>query len=652
MGAVEKNRYFRGNEVAPPMRHALTLTLILSALLTGCCRTEKEIAAIHFPQPPVEILSNEDVGMDVINYFNIVPRPEGGYRLYFAGYTESVNGPEFDHQDLFYADSEDGFHYSFKGKIMDGVVEQSVFLTGEKETPYGLVGRVFENGRLNLFLWKSKDGIAFDGKTLLLIKWHDTQNAMVPRDGKLKLYTRIWADGWTNRKIAVAEYSPEGERLTGITPLAGDFLYNAAPCPVDERHDVLFPTYFNNKYPAGSTDTCFFKCFVADGLYTREIPCNLNDWMAPDEKWMLASPGFVTIGGERYLAYNTRNASHDAPYKGMVSRYKLIKAEVLYDSARHEELRVQRIWDQGYSAFPSIVRYKDAWFVSFREGESHIFDENGIAAGKTRILRSTDGKRWKSVALLSKEGYDLRDPKLSVTADGRLMVVQGGSVYVDKQLVKRTPQVSFSTDGRSFSDPEAVDYPIPGGFAWFWRMTWHEGTGYTVNYGEADENKLELLKTTDGRHFEKITDLALDGFPNETTVRFLPDGRMAMLVRREKEDRMAYLGVSGPPFTQWTFRPLRFQIGGPEMAVLPDGSLLVGGRAYFESGETKTCLWKGNAEGDFELWKILPSGGDNSYPGFWVEEDGVTVVYYSSHELTRPDGRPRAGIYLARMPLP
>ena len=637
------------------MKHILSLALILSALLVGCRQTEnlpeKEIAAVFFPEAPVEILTNVAVGMDVINYFNILQRPEGGYRLYFAGFKESVNGPDFDHQDLHYAESEDGFHYTYKGKIMDGIVEQSVFLTGEKDKPYGLVGRVYEKGRLNLFLWKSEDGIVFGDKTLLLIKWHDTQNVMVPRNGKLTLYTRTWADNWTNRKNAVAEYTPDGERLTEITPLAGDFLYNAAPCPVDERHDLLFPTYFNNKYPAGSTDTCYFKCFVADGVYTREIPSNLNHWMEPDEKWMLAAPGFVSVGGERYLAYNTRNVSHDALYvKGMESRYKLIKAVVQYESAPKEALSVQRIWDQGYSAFPSIVRYKDALYVSFREGESHIFDENGIAAGKTRILRSTDdGKHWKSVALLSKEGYDLRDPKLSITADGRLMVIQGGSVYVDKQLVNRIPQVSFSADGRSFTDPEPVDYPIPGGYAWFWRMTWNEGSGYTVNYGEADENLLELLKTTDGKHFEKITDIALGGFPNETTVRFLPDGRMAMLVRREREDRLAYLGVSEAPFTQWTFRPLRFQIGGPEMAVLPDGSLIVGGRAYFENGEPRTCLWKGNAEGDFEVWKILPSGGDNSYPGILVEDGELKVVYYSSHELTRPDGRPRAGIYLANL---
>ena len=51
-------------------------------------------------------------------------------------------------------------------------------------------------------------------------------------------------------------------------------------------------------------------------------------------------------------------------------------------SGKNEEINAERIWDKDYSAFPSIVRYNDAWYVSFREGVSHIFDENGIAAGK------------------------------------------------------------------------------------------------------------------------------------------------------------------------------------------------------------------------------------------------------------------------------
>lgn len=320
--------------------------------------------------------------------------------------------------------------------------------------------------------------------------------------------------------------------------------------------------------------------------------------------------------------------------------------------SRSYSLRIDCIWDHDYSAFPSITQFKGDYYVSFREAESHIFDRNGIAAGQTRVLRSRDGEHWESVALLGKEGYDLRDPKLSVTADGRLMVIMGGSVYVDRKLTDRIPQISFSADGRHFSDPEPViikDDPAPG-MHWLWRMTWHDGVGYAVSYGEPGGDGLTLFKTTDGLHFETVTTLTLNGFPNESTLRPLPDGRMGMLVRREKEDKMAWWGVSAPPFTEWTFQPLPFQIGGPDFTVLDDGTILAGGRAYV-FGEYKTYLWKGDADGHFGASFILPSGGDNSYPGFLQVGDELWVVYYSSHELTWEDGRSRAGIYLARLPL-
>ena len=305
------------------MRQILALALTVVAIISGCCRVERktsQIKAVNFPEPPVEILTNEAVGMDLINYFNIIQLPEGGYRMYFSGYKAEECGPEWDHQNL------------FKGMVLEYVIEQSVFLTGDKDKPIGLVGRTPENGKLAMFLWKSKDGIEFTDKTLLLTKWHDTQNVMVPRDGRLKLYTRIWHDGWVNRKNAVAEFSTEGGQLTEIRPLSGDFLYNSAASPVDGRYDVLFPTYFNNKYPAGSIDSCYFKCYVVDGLYSKEIPCNLNEWRDQDDKWVLAAPGFIFINGERYLAYNTRGITHDtAPSKGIVSKNKLIKVEIEYE---------------------------------------------------------------------------------------------------------------------------------------------------------------------------------------------------------------------------------------------------------------------------------------------------------------------------------
>ena len=122
-------------------------------------------------------------------------------------------------------------------------------------------------------------------------------------------------------------------------------------------------------------------------------------------------------------------------------------------------IRVDRIWSNGeYCSFASMVKFKGKFYVSFREADTHQILKEENRCGKSRILVSDDGEQWRSVALLEKEGYDLRDPKLSVTPDGRLMVIMGGSVYKNLKLVNMYPQVAFSTDGEHFTDLQPVRF--------------------------------------------------------------------------------------------------------------------------------------------------------------------------------------------------
>ena len=65
------------------------------------------------------------------------------------------------------------------------------------------------------------------------------------------------------------------------------------------------------------------------------------------------------------------------------------------------------------------------------------------------------------------------------------MVIIGGSIYVDKILKGRIPHVSFSNStGTTFSDPESVeiDPTIVSWGDWIWRVTWHKGIGYGIDY--------------------------------------------------------------------------------------------------------------------------------------------------------------------------
>jgi len=310
---------------------------------------------------------------------------------------------------------------------------------------------------------------------------------------------------------------------------------------------------------------------------------------------------------------------------------------------------VRKIWGgDAYCSFTSLVKYKGRFYCSFREGESHVFDENGIAAGRTRIISSRNGRKWTSVYLGSKEGYDLRDPKLSVMPDGRLMAIMGGSIYKDKQFMGMHPHVCFSSDGKTFSEPKRVTFTDgkPHDCDWLWRVTWHEGTGYAVDYGTDPEGTrfLKLYATRDGLTYDWLADLDVPDFPNETTVRFLPDGQMALMVRRDAGDGKGYWGVSEAPYTSWTWKKMDLRLGGQDFLVWGDNKILMSSR-NISLPRAKTAIFKGNLNGKVEEVLVLPSGGDTSYPGLLIEGNELWVSYYSTHE------GPKASIYLARIPL-
>lgn len=317
--------------------------------------------------------------------------------------------------------------------------------------------------------------------------------------------------------------------------------------------------------------------------------------------------------------------------------------------AQTHRVEVSKIWDNSsHSAFTSLIQFKGDYYCSFREGESHIFDKEGKAEGKVRIIKSSDGVHWESVALLNKNGYDLRDPKLSITSTGKLMVIIGGSIYEDKKLTGRIPQVSFSEDGHVFTDPVPVriNDSAGNGIDWIWRVTWEDEVGYAAMYSliDNDEASLWLLSTKDGINFNLITRFDIPGFPNEATIRFDANGDMLMMVRREKGNQKGYWGRSSEPFTEWTWKEMDMRLGGPDFISLEDGLIVMGTRSHYTSFP-KTVLLTGKGSEKFQEVYVLPSGGDTSYPGFIVVGDQLWVSYYSTHET------PLATVYLAKIPL-
>jgi hypothetical protein len=334
----------------------------------------------------------------------------------------------------------------------------------------------------------------------------------------------------------------------------------------------------------------------------------------------------------------------------LLSGFLFAKADINFPG---DSIRITKVWDkEKHNAFPDMVQFKDYFYITFREGGNHVGNENN---GRVRVIRSKNKKEWESVALFDLDEEDVREARLSVRPDGTLMAIVAAGVYKDGKYLTLAPFVSFSNKwGKDFSKPEKATFSneITPSLDWIWRVTWHKGIGYgimyTANYKTVDGKRArtmfaQLLSTKDGKHYDKVPGIEIDGSPNESTIRFDKNGKMYILVRRETEDQMGVLAVSDFPYKTWNYHKLNIRLGGPNFQFLGKDRLIIGSRLH-EGRTASTAMLVTDLEGKIIKTIKLPSGGDNSYPGMILDKKQLWVAYYSSHEG-------KATIYLAQIPL-
>ncbi|MEN8193356.1 MAG: PA14 domain-containing protein [Bacteroidota bacterium] len=302
-------------------------------------------------------------------------------------------------------------------------------------------------------------------------------------------------------------------------------------------------------------------------------------------------------------------------------------------------ISVDRIWDRAaHNAFTSLIEFNGKLYCTFRESNGHVSDINGTI----RVIASEDdGQNWYSVAHIFEKGVDLRDPQLSVTPDKRIMLNIGGSIYTNSELAGMKPKVGFSDkNGEKFSKPEnvVIDKEIKSDKDWLWRATWHKGRSYATIYQPSKEKSVQLIVSDDGINYKYIATFDVP-YGNETTLRFTNDDRIIAVVRTQSN---GYIGNSDPPYKNWEWSEFEFRIGGPDLILLKDGTMLCAAREYPPDHKEKTILAKVDLNGDFIKLLTLPSGGDCSYAGLVMKDSILYVSYYSTHEE-------KTAIYLAKI---
>lgn len=313
----------------------------------------------------------------------------------------------------------------------------------------------------------------------------------------------------------------------------------------------------------------------------------------------------------------------------------------------------QLINDGNHNAFTDLCRFGDRLYLTFRScPDGHmLFDSSSIV-----VMASDDGTDWSRVNAFSVPNRDVRDPHFLVFKDK--LFVYTGAWWVtpgdaeDRDVNDHLGFCAWTEDGKNWHGPRMLD-GTHGHY--IWRAAAHDGTAYLngrrirnfdvlARRDEPPESMESwLLHSADGFTWSPLS-LIQPAYGDETALLFLNDSDLLAVARAG--GRPAQLCRSRRPFTDWACTDLDRHIGGPLLARWGK-QILVGGRKHTGEGPV-TALYE-LVGTELQEIAVLPSGGDNSYPGF-VElgPERALLSYYSSHEGSGSGLAPSA-IYLTAL---
>lgn len=313
---------------------------------------------------------------------------------------------------------------------------------------------------------------------------------------------------------------------------------------------------------------------------------------------------------------------------------------------------VRRAFHNGeHNAFTDLVRFKQRYYLTFRScPDGHMVHPTSSII----ILVSDDLKQWQQAHRFRVEKRDTRDPHFLVFKD-RLFVYTGtwysGDTTLargDYDLNKHLGYAAWSDDGNTWNSPIMLE----GTFGhYIWRANTFGGKVYLngrrkrefdiAPRGEGANVQSVMLESDDGLVFHTRA-MFQQTRGDETAFQFLKDGSIVGIGRRGGDK--AQLLKADPTWTKWERTDLDRYIGGPLLTRWSD-RWVVGGRRTTQSGSRTSMCWM--VDDKLHEFAQLPSGGDNSYPGFLeLSPTKAVMSWYSSHEKNE-QGASITAIYVA-----
>ena len=309
------------------------------------------------------------------------------------------------------------------------------------------------------------------------------------------------------------------------------------------------------------------------------------------------------------------------------------KPEILFES-------VQKVYSDGkWNGRPAIEFWQGQYYIFFRSGFKHGLDDGSIVALRSKSDAPRD---WSTVPIIDSPDNEAEVHVLATPQ--RLFAYLVMENTVSGEVTGST--VIYTDDGVHWSQPQPV---YSAGFS-VWKPRSHKGVHYVAADVPGDNPRVELLKSSDGLKWEKVSNILQEGKSmTETDLVFLKDSTLLALTRQGRLSR------SRPPYTEWTNHNCSF-LGGPALCRVGD-TVLASGRCTTRrfpddqpGGAMRTGLFVVDTETMQLHWQMnLPSqwGGDTAYPHFYALDNRRMLFAWYDGEVWKKDVPRWADIMLA-----
>ena len=304
--------------------------------------------------------------------------------------------------------------------------------------------------------------------------------------------------------------------------------------------------------------------------------------------------------------------------------------------AQIRQINARHTGHTGY--FTDVSEFRNSLVCVFRTGRTHHSQDGKIAV--TRLVDGSDWE-WKRVGTLAVPYADLRDPKVTCLADGRLLLIATAVFPKVETETKRQTIGWTSTDGFLWQPLGRVAQPD----LWLWSLHQNDfgvyGVSYSVGKMAANPERRTLrLHRLNQNQFSVETEfhhplLQPQFSPSEAAITTKANGQMITVIRRNDRNGNplnAVIGTSMPPFRQWNFKEMPVPLEGPALLTLPNQRVVCAARRPRDNRMSVMELLVPNANVR-TFAQLNPTGRDFAYPGLVWHNGHLGISHYSDGKI-------------------